>query len=409
MNINDAASVSKFLDPDESLVWTGRPSVWRFLGTKQSLLGFLWSLVLPVIFIVVFVPVINDDTGFVDTLMESPGIIFSNPIFLILGFIALSFVYSFAKRILSPVGTIIRAMSTLYAVTDKRAMIITKWPKSDFQSFGKTDINAVKRVEHSSSMGTVYFSEEKIRTRKSTKTVDLGFIGIRDSIYVNALLRHHFFGEGEKPVPSSAPATPGIMDVLASSFAGGKSPDTVLSAELHPNEKILWRGTPSPMRYAFNSRNMAIAIFGAIIFLFSGCMELTKDSPNVTVEGSPVIILVIGFVMMCALVPKFFEGRAIQYVLTNERAIIANTFFGTEMKSIGPEEFHKLRLKQHNDGAVTVYFEEEQDDDDGAIVIGRLYSGFVGLRDAASLKTALEQHFGVTLADNDKAMASSDP
>ena len=402
MNINDTAAVTKFLDPDESVIWTGRPSVWRFLRTKSSFVGFIWSLIFPIIFLVVFLPIINDDTGFVETIMENPSIIFSNPVFLIIAFIALSFVYSFAKRLLQPVGTIIRAMSTIYAVTDKRAMIISKFPKTDFQSFGKTDINSVQRIEHSGSMGTVYFAEETIKLRKGTKTVGLGFIGIRDSKYLNALLRHHFFGEGEKPFPSSAPATPGIMDALASSFAGGRSPDTLLSGELHPNEKVLWRDKPDPKRYVINSSNIAIAIFGTIIFVFSGCSQLTQPST----EGGPILFLFISLCMMGAVVPKLLEARSVQYVLTNERAIILNMFMKKEVKSIGPEEFHKLRMKQHNDGAVTVYFDEEPDDD-GAIIIGRVYSGFVGLRDGSALKNALEQQFGIIVSNDNEVVTSS--
>jgi hypothetical protein len=107
-----------------------------------------------------------------------------------------------AQMLLSPLWAWWVARHTLYAVTDRRALLIeVPLGRVTVQSFSGERLLAVARRENSSGRGDLIFERVMMRGAKgSTHYRDIGFFGISDARGVERLL----------PTPDAARAEPAV-------------------------------------------------------------------------------------------------------------------------------------------------------------------------------------------------------
>ena len=89
-----------------------------------------------------------------------------------------------------PLWAYLGAQKTVYAVTDRRALIIGAGPMKGVQSFTRADIGDVSRVESANGSGSVFFATRLVTTRSGIANGGrIGFVGIPDVRQVEQLIR----------------------------------------------------------------------------------------------------------------------------------------------------------------------------------------------------------------------------
>jgi hypothetical protein len=90
----------------------------------------------------------------------------------------------------SPLWAYLTAKSTVYAVTDRRAMIMVGWPRAAVQSYGPADIRDLQRVEGADGRGTLMFASQVWTGNNGfPRSSRIGFVGISDVRAVEQLIR----------------------------------------------------------------------------------------------------------------------------------------------------------------------------------------------------------------------------
>lgn len=77
---------------------------------------------------------------------------------------------------------------TVYAVTDRRALIITGGRSRTVKSLGPADTARVERKEHGDGTGDLVFEQADSGDRRRQQRMPTGFFGIRDARTVEQLL-----------------------------------------------------------------------------------------------------------------------------------------------------------------------------------------------------------------------------
>lgn len=89
----------------------------------------------------------------------------------------------------APLWTWLAAGKTVYALTDKRALIIVG---GGVQSFAPSDINEISRSERADGTGSVFFASRTMTgSRGFTRQLRIGFEGIPEVRNVEHLIREH--------------------------------------------------------------------------------------------------------------------------------------------------------------------------------------------------------------------------
>lgn len=84
-----------------------------------------------------------------------------------------------AGLLLSPVWAYWKALQTVYAITDQRAIIITAtWRKRTVFSFTGQQLSEVHRVENNNGSGDIVFHRQARSGRRGDYYHDIGFLGI---------------------------------------------------------------------------------------------------------------------------------------------------------------------------------------------------------------------------------------
>jgi hypothetical protein len=113
-----------------------------------------------------------------------PGALF--PLF------GLPFLLIGAGMLTAPLGVWLAATRTVYAVTERRAMIIERMGATSVQSWRYEDMDELQRVERADGSGDLFFAT---RTRTGQRGVSyrtrIGFLGIPDVRSVEQLLQGH--------------------------------------------------------------------------------------------------------------------------------------------------------------------------------------------------------------------------
>jgi hypothetical protein len=95
--------------------------------------------------------------------------------------------------ILMSLSDFFRAFFSIYGITDKRLMIVRKYPWSvELESFFSQDIEFVKKVKKNDGSGNIVFKTIKVRSGKGYRDTDIGFFGINDVDSVEQIIIRNF-------------------------------------------------------------------------------------------------------------------------------------------------------------------------------------------------------------------------
>ena len=110
--------------------------------------------------------------------------------FLLFPLFGLSFVLVGLGIVGSPVLAWFSAKYTVYAVTEKRALIIGSFGVRKVRSFSHAQIGDITRMERSDGSGTLWFAtREYVTSDGSPRSSRIGFVGIPDVRQVEQLIR----------------------------------------------------------------------------------------------------------------------------------------------------------------------------------------------------------------------------
>lgn len=172
----------------ENLIWSGQPNPARF--AKQYLPHAIFGLVFGAAAACLYfsrspVQVERDPGG---------------------GLIYMLFVVIGMSMLMSPLSYYNRAKKTIYAVTNKRAIIIpgVVWPV--IQSFFPADIGQVSRIDKADGSGDVIFARGPSGgigpgSRPKSPGLPIGFVGVADARGAEKLIRTLKYGEQQAPRP----------------------------------------------------------------------------------------------------------------------------------------------------------------------------------------------------------------
>jgi len=167
------------LESGEQLLWHGRPGGRRFiLGSIPIVLfGIPW-------------------TAFsLFWMAAASGFLFTksgNGIFSLFALFGVPFVLVGFGMLGSPYWAYRKMKRTVYALTNRRALIITGGRSKTIRSYSGKDVGIIERVERANGKGDIYFSAAG--GNESTQRV--GFLGISDARRVERLLMGVFKKEG---------------------------------------------------------------------------------------------------------------------------------------------------------------------------------------------------------------------
>jgi len=165
------------LDPGEGLLWSGAPSPSRLalsalpatvFGIPFTGFAAFWIY-----------------TAFTATSKSSqPGAWSLFPLF------GIPFLLIGLGMLTAPLWAFLAAGRTLYAVTNRRALIISRLVSTTVKSFTHSEIHELQRVEHAGGSGDLYFGSREFVTRRGgTRRQRIGFLGIPDVRTVEQLIR----------------------------------------------------------------------------------------------------------------------------------------------------------------------------------------------------------------------------
>ena len=159
------------LESGEQLLWHGKPDPKRYvLGSLLILLfGIPW-------------------TAFsLFWMAAASGFLFSesgNGVFSLFALFGVPFVLVGFGMLSAPYWVYRKMKRTVYALTNRRALIITSGKSQKIQSYTDKDIGVIERTERANGKGDVTFATEI--TNKSTQKI--GFLSIADARRVERLL-----------------------------------------------------------------------------------------------------------------------------------------------------------------------------------------------------------------------------
>jgi hypothetical protein len=94
--------------------------------------------------------------------------------------------------LLAPVGAYLGALSTVYAVTDRRAFIVSGRRTRGVRSFAPEDIGEITRFERADGHGSVFFGSRAFTSSRGLqRRTREGFVGIPEVRHVEQLIRDH--------------------------------------------------------------------------------------------------------------------------------------------------------------------------------------------------------------------------
>lgn len=204
LSVDAYRKIEDELLPGETLLWAGKPSsafggMFYHLGAPLMMLGTLFFLVFGfgAFFMVSSTRVVSDarvvaGPGFVETTSRHSGAVLFPFIMIMLVIVLLA-----ALKVW-------RSHNALYAITDRRALIIRN---NAVQSYGGGDIRFIQRRTNRDGTGDLIFDQET-RTRMHhygsntfaprIDTTPVGFLGIPNVREVEALMLETFKSETRK-------------------------------------------------------------------------------------------------------------------------------------------------------------------------------------------------------------------
>lgn len=162
-------AVKPQLEPHEELLWVGHPNPNRIVFKLSDIIGFLVGIF------------------FLGTFIVPPSKIGLN----ILTFFSLFFIF---YPLINFANSYIRALKTIYVLTNKRALIIsTSNLKHSIQSYSSTDIGIIERIELKNGSGDLIFAQKLYKDSEGGwQKEDVKFVGIQKVKFVENLFHQVF-------------------------------------------------------------------------------------------------------------------------------------------------------------------------------------------------------------------------
>ncbi len=157
----DAGMVKPELEAKEQLRWIGRPSPWACAWAKS------WSMFL---FSFLF-------GGFSIYWVYGAASKGGDKLFPLFG---VPFVLIGLAMFLSPVWQYLKARATVYAVTDRRALIHCTFPRYSVLSYFPRDIDRLEKTLTGNGAGNLIFRAETRQSGENWQTIKHGFYGAPD-------------------------------------------------------------------------------------------------------------------------------------------------------------------------------------------------------------------------------------
>jgi hypothetical protein len=148
--------VSDQLRPDEKLLWYGRPRPLRMARAQLMpvVMGVVW-----IAFVGFMLNVLQNQFSPTRNAFSSNSFSGFQTIFTL---VLIVFVGVGLWMVSTPVRNYLRALNTYYALTDQRAIIISKLFSMTIISYTKRDIRSVRRVEYGDGTGDVIFGWDEV-------------------------------------------------------------------------------------------------------------------------------------------------------------------------------------------------------------------------------------------------------
>ncbi len=170
--------INRQLDPGEGLLWSGSPQPGRMAASALPASAFGIPFTAFAVFWMYMAFSMTSHS-------RSPGgpwilfPLFGTP-FLLIGLGMLT----------APVWAFLAAGRTIYAVTNKRALIVTNLFATSVKSYVHSEIHDVQRVERADGSGDLYFASRDVVTQRGGIIHQrIGFVGIPDVKSVEQLVR----------------------------------------------------------------------------------------------------------------------------------------------------------------------------------------------------------------------------
>jgi hypothetical protein len=171
--------INRQLDPGEGLLWSGAPSPGRMAlsALPVTVFGIPFSAFAAYWIYMAFTITSKSKSSLGGPLNLFP--LFGVP-FLLVGLGMLT----------APLWAFLGAGRTLYAVTNKRALIISNLFSTSVKSYAHSEIRELQRVERAGGTGDLYFASRDVVTRSGgVSHRRIGFLGIPDVRGVEQLIR----------------------------------------------------------------------------------------------------------------------------------------------------------------------------------------------------------------------------
>lgn len=171
--------INRQLDPGEGLLWSGVPSPGRMALSALPATA-------------VGIPFTGFAAFWIYTAFTMTSKSTSSPggpwnLFPLFG---LPFLLIGLGMLTAPFWAYLGAGRTLYAVTNRRALIIANLFSTSVKSFTHSDIHELQRVERADGSGDLYFASRDVVTRRGGIVHQrIGFLGVSDVRSVEQLIR----------------------------------------------------------------------------------------------------------------------------------------------------------------------------------------------------------------------------
>ena len=167
------------LDPGEGLLWSGAPHPARMAlsALPATVAGIPFTA-----FAAFWIYTAYTMTSHSKSSPGGPWVLF--PLF------GIPFLAVGLGMLTAPLWAFLAAARTVYAVTNKRAMIVSRLFSISVRSYLHADIHDLQRVERANGEGDVFFANRDIVTRSGgVVRKRIGFLGIPDVRSVEQLIR----------------------------------------------------------------------------------------------------------------------------------------------------------------------------------------------------------------------------
>jgi hypothetical protein len=182
------------LDPDERLLWSGRPSTLRY-ALGESIYAFVFgALLLPLSLWLIYLGSIVGDR-----------VASSQPALTYLWLAGLPFLAVSVALLLSPSRSFYRALHTVYPITDRRAIVATGGTRPRRLSVSLSNIETIDSRPYSDDHGAIIFKEIVVMHLEGGETVhNEGFIAVPELARVEQILRNAIARSAEERLSRSA-------------------------------------------------------------------------------------------------------------------------------------------------------------------------------------------------------------